>query len=78
MRDKQLRLIVTFHTTTDAMAMERICMKQNVPGRLIPVPRQITASCGMSWSAPVQARELIETTAKAAGIEADGCYELFI
>ncbi|NCB32232.1 MAG: DUF3343 domain-containing protein [Clostridia bacterium] len=36
MRAKQLKLIVTFHTTTSAMAMERICMKKGIPGRLIP------------------------------------------
>ena len=78
MRTKQLKLVVTFHTTTDAMAMEGVCREKKVPGRLIPVPREITASCGMSWCAPVEARELIEKTAKAAGIETDGCYELMV
>lgn len=78
MRVKQLKLIVTFHTTTSAMAMEKICMEKNIPGRLIPVPRDITAGCGMSWCAPVEARSIIEKIAKAAGIETDGWYELFV
>lgn len=78
MRTKQLKLIVTFHTTTSAMAMEKVCMKSGVPGRLIPVPRDITASCGMSWCAPVEARSVIEKTVKQAGIETDGWYELMV
>ena len=52
MREKTRKLIVTFHTTTAAMAMEKACHANGTPGRLIPVPREITAGCGMSWSAP--------------------------
>ena len=42
MRVKQLRLIVTFPTTT-AMAMEKVCAARRAR-RLIPVPREITAA----------------------------------
>lgn len=51
MREKKLWLIITFHTTTAAMAMEAMCAAKDLPGRLIPVPREITAGCGMSWRA---------------------------
>lgn len=78
MRAKQLRLIVTFHTTTAAMAMEKYCMAEGVPGRLIPVPRAITASCGMSWSAPPEARAQVEVMAAEIGIAVDRFYELEI
>ena len=37
MRAKELKLIVTFHTTTAAMAMEKACAAAGIPGRLIPV-----------------------------------------
>ena len=40
MREKKLWLIITFHTTTAAMAMEAMCAAKNLPGRLIPVPRE--------------------------------------
>ena len=78
MRVKELRLIVTFHTTTAAMAMEKVCVEKGVPGRLIPVPRDITAGCGMAWSASVDARDAVEKTAREAGIETDGWYELMV
>ena len=35
---KQDRLVITFYTTTDAMAMERLCRAQKADGRIIPVP----------------------------------------
>ena len=54
MRAKEERCVVTFRTTTGAMAMERLCREQGVPGRLIPVPRSITAGCGMCWCAEPQ------------------------
>ncbi len=75
---KQLKLIVTFHTTTSAMAMEKICMEKNIAGRLIPVPSGISTGCGLSWCAPLEARDLIELAAKAANIETAGYYEFLV
>ena len=48
MRKKELKLVVTFHTTADAMAMEKACRELDVPGRLIPVPGEISAGCGLA------------------------------
>ena len=41
MRVKSRKLVVTFHTTTAAMGMELACGTAGLPGRLIPVPREI-------------------------------------
>ena len=49
MRKKTLKLVVAFHTTSEAMAMEKECEKQGVPGRLIPLPTEISAGCGLAW-----------------------------
>ncbi|MBQ2323111.1 MAG: DUF3343 domain-containing protein, partial [Oscillospiraceae bacterium] len=38
MREKQLRVVVAFPTTTDAMALETYCAEHSVPGRIIPLP----------------------------------------
>ncbi len=51
MIQKSQRLLITFHTTTDAMAMESLCKAENMPGRLIPVPGFISAGCGLAWCA---------------------------
>lgn len=49
MRERKDYVVITFHTTTEAMSMEHKCGQQNIPGRLIPVPTQITAGCGLAW-----------------------------
>ena len=78
MRAKSLKLIVTFHTTTAAMAMERVCTAAGLPGRLIPVPREITAGCGMAWSAPPEAKGELEAFVQANNITTAGWYELIL
>ena len=57
MREKTLKRIITFRTTTDAMAFERYCTENGIPGRLIPVPGDISAGCGMCWMVPVEMAE---------------------
>ena len=52
MRKKEKRLITAFYTTHDAMAFEDFCRSRGIPGRLIPLPREISAGCGLAWSAP--------------------------
>ena len=42
-------MILTFKTTTAAMAMEKKCGEDKIPGRLIPLPGEISAGCGLSW-----------------------------
>lgn len=78
MRAKALKLIVTFHTTTAAMAMEKACTAAGLPGRLIPVPREITAGCGMSWKAEPADRAALEAFVAEKGITVAGWYELML
>ena len=48
---REEKLVITFHTTTAAMAMERICKECGTDGRIIPVPGSISADCGLAWCA---------------------------
>ena len=78
MREKTLRVIAAFHTTTDALAMEARCQADGVPGRLIPLPTVISAGCGMCWSAPAEAKAAVTEAAAAAGIEPAGIYQMLL
>jgi hypothetical protein len=69
MREKKDCLIITFATTTDAMRMEKFCEQNGIAGRLIPVPREITAGCGLSWKADPQEREKITGKLLEAGLK---------
>ena len=74
MRQKQPALVVTFSTTSEAMAAEKYSGEQGLPGRLIPVPRSITAGCGMCWSAPPSARADLEALVIRERLDVDGLY----
>ncbi|MBR5641687.1 MAG: DUF3343 domain-containing protein [Firmicutes bacterium] len=76
MREKKLRLIITFHTTTAAMAFESYCLAAGLPGRLIPVPTQITAGCGMAWMADPADRDVLEEAIKKDALNVDALYEV--
>lgn len=78
MRKKELKLVVTFHTTADAMAMEKICKEREAPGRIIPVPRAISAGCGLAWCAQLSEREQIESVMREAGIEQEDIHECMV
>ena len=78
MRQKEEKCVVTFRTTAAAMEMERACKAEGVPGRLIPVPRTITAGCGMCWSAPPEAREAVEELVIKERLMIDGIYAIML
>ena len=78
MRKKELKLVVTFHTTADAMAMEKACKEQQVPGRIIPVPRMISAGCGLAWCADLEDREQFAAMMKETGIEEEAMHECMV
>lgn len=67
---------MTFHTTAEAMAAEKILKQYNIAGRLIPVPRQISSGCGLAWSAQPGESDRIKEIAEARelGFEAMGEY----
>ena len=67
MRKKEEKLVVTFHTTADAMAMERLCRKTGAPGRL-------SAGCGLAWCAPLMSREKLRELLTRAGLEEEAMY----
>lgn len=76
MRSREPRLVVTFHTTASAMAAEKLCVRNQFPGKLISVPRSITSDCGIAWSAPPELRETLESMFLEHEINAAGFYEL--
>lgn len=77
MRKKELKLVVTFHTTADAMAMEKACKAEEVPGRLIPVLRVISAGCGLA-QALLEAIEQIKHVMQEKGIEKEELHECMV
>lgn len=78
MHSREIRLVVTFHTTAGAMAAERLCRKEELAGKLISVPRSLTSDCGIAWSAPPELRSTLERRFQETGIDPAGFYELLL
>ena len=78
MREKELTTVVTFATTTQAIAMEKSCRNSGFDGRLIAVPREISASCGLAWKCEKQTREETEKYMKEQKLELEGIYQVLI
>ena len=76
MKERSLKRIVTFHTTTDAIAFERHCMENGIPGRLIPVPGEISAGCGMCWMVPLEKAEGTDRLTEEGILKTEGIYIL--
>ncbi|MDO5027875.1 MAG: DUF3343 domain-containing protein [Bacillota bacterium] len=51
------KVVIAFATTSDAMAMEFFCKKNNVSGRLIAIPKELSAGCGLAWQFDWQSEE---------------------
>lgn len=72
------KLVITFHTTTAAMAMEKSCKATLLPGRLIPVPGSISAGCGLAWCAETGSEDVLLEHMHRQGIEFQGVHRCLI
>ena len=77
MKKREKKIVITFHTTTDAMAMERYCKKRKEPGRLIPVPGTISAGCGLAWCVLPQEREHLLKVMEEGDITPQAVHECY-
>lgn len=65
-RQKSMKFIVTFPTTSAAMSMEAACGEGK--GRLIPIPQAISAGCGLAWCAPPELEQELLALMEQNGI----------
>ena len=68
LRQKKPALVISFAATADAMAVERYCGEKGLPGRLIPIPREITAGCGLAWKTLPEEQERFARALEESGI----------
>lgn len=70
MRTKRPYIVLSFHTTLEAMEWEKHCLASCIPGRLIPLPREISAGCGLAWRMPPEEWEFWQMKLKDCRFEA--------
>lgn len=75
---KAEKLVITFCTTTDAMAMEHLCKEKQSDGRIIPVPGSISADCGLAWCAKVESEESLRSLMAEHDLRFQGVYRCLV
>ncbi len=78
MRKKEIRTVITFSTTTAAMKMEKTSKGSGFSGRLIPIPSEISAECGLAWKCEKQSEEETEIFLQEKELAWDGIYRVLI
>lgn len=72
-RQKKPALVIAFDTTSQALAAEKLFTESGLPGRMIPVPSQITAGCGLAWKAEPEQRDVLCGALESADIRYSAC-----
>jgi hypothetical protein len=54
------KVIVVFDSTRAAINAEKLCVKNAIPCQVIPVPRDISAECGIALEINVGDRKAVE------------------
>ena len=78
MRPKELQCLVTFKTTTEAMAFEKVAKTSRLKGRLIPIPSILASGCGLAWRENPENRVLIDRIFEQYKIGFSKIYEIEI
>ena len=58
------------------MAMEAAARDHGIPGRLIPVPREISAGCGLAWCAADADRDMLVTSLDSYALSHEGVHDI--
>ena len=78
MRVKSPKIVVTFATTSDAMAMENAAREHGIPGRIIPVPSEIDAGCGLAWAAEANEQQVLAKALDSLALAHEGIFEVMM
>ena len=73
MRRKRPALVLTFASTSQAIAAEALFTQKGLPGRTIPVPAQVAAGCGLAWKAEPEDKQALLDALAQAGYAYEAC-----
>lgn len=70
------KLIITFDNVGDAMSSDKVLKKEGVNTKLIPIPRNISAGCGISSLISKNDKEKAIISLDSEKIPYEGVYEI--
>ena len=77
MRRKRPFAVIAFASTEQALAAEST--QRGLPGRMIPIPSQVSAGCGLAWKTETSEEQALLDALRETGIgfETHALVELF-
>ncbi|RAK11751.1 uncharacterized protein DUF3343 [Halanaerobium saccharolyticum] len=73
---KEYNIIFTFYSTHLALEFERELKNSEINVKIIPVPRQISSSCGLSGRINAQDLEKVKEICNDSEIEYEDIYQI--
>jgi hypothetical protein len=74
MRTIEKFIIISFESTHMAIKSEKLLLKNNHHAKIIPVPREITASCGLALRVKVDDYEVSKNILEENQVKISGFY----
>lgn len=68
-QNNELALVVAFDSAASALAFAKHAPAAGLTGRLIPIPRNLSAGCGMAWKEKPVQNKTIETLIETLAID---------
>lgn len=68
--------VVTFHVTQHALIFEKAMKNIECTVKLMPVPRQVSSSCGTAAKIPCNKKDEILNLCKKENLPIEGFYEI--
>ncbi len=73
---KDYYCVMTFHSTAHALRFEKIFKDTDINVRLMPVPRQVSSSCGTAGEFPCDKKNEVLEICKREDIEMDSVHKI--
>jgi cell division inhibitor SulA len=68
--------VISFPSSHYAFQAEKACQEANLPVLLIPIPREISADCGVALLISPQLQQQAEELLSQAGVALSGTYQI--
>lgn len=70
-------IFISFSEMYDALQCEKVCRVQQIPGKLVTIPRELSAGCGYAWRSEATYQDIILTLLEEKGVafEAAHCLD---
>lgn len=70
--------ITTFYSVSDALHLEKVLKENGSVARMVPVPRQLSASCGYAIECKIEDCSKLQSLIDKNNISIENCFKIEI